>query len=198
MWRIRKAKLAPATERWQLLDDAGGELSFREVFSHWKASEEFRAFWTVGLREVPFDAYCWECPPVISRNLARAFECVFVSSPRLAETQPDPDPFAEYFRLDCHAATFESLGKDALLVAPCPGTEGSNFAHLSQFVATATEAQSSALWKAVGEALEKRVGASPTWLSTAGLGVFWLHVRLDTYPKYYRHAPYKSVEDGAN
>jgi hypothetical protein len=31
----------------------------------------------------------------------------------------------------------------------------------------------------------------PLWLSTAGQGVFWLHVRLDRYPKYYNHAPYR-------
>lgn len=196
MWRIRRANVASETERWHLLADAGGELSFRQVFLHWRTNEEFRAFWSASLRGVPFDSYCWECPPVTSKNSARAFECVFVSSPLLAKTRPDPDAFAEYFRLDCRVVTFESLGKDALLVAPCPETQGGNFAHLSQFVATACEAHISALWKGVGEALEGRVGASPTWLSTAGLGVSWLHVRLDTRPKYYRHAPYKSA-DGA-
>ncbi len=126
-----------------------------------------------------------------ARNLARAFECVFVSSPLLARIPPDPSPFAEYFRPGLSVVTFESLGKDALLVAPCPGPQGSNFAHLASFVATASEAQMSALWKSVGEALEKRIHAKPTWLSSAGLGVSWLHIRLDTRPKYYRHAPYK-------
>ena len=31
------------------------------------------------------------------------------------------------------------------------------------------------------------------WVSTSGLGVYWLHVRLDSYPKYYQHAPYKNA-----
>jgi len=31
-----------------------------------------------------------------------------------------------------------------------------------------------------------------TWLSTSGLGVGWLHVRLDSRPKYYTYEPYKS------
>jgi len=30
------------------------------------------------------------------------------------------------------------------------------------------------------------------WLSTSGLGIAWLHVRLDERPKYYTHAPYRS------
>ena len=32
----------------------------------------------------------------------------------------------------------------------------------------------------------------PLWVSTCGLGVYWLHVRLDSFPKYYRYAPYQT------
>jgi uncharacterized protein DUF6940 len=191
LWRFHKSKLDSETECWRLLADAGEEISFGQVFLQWRNDERFRAFWSASLREVAFDSYCWECPPVTSQNLQQAFECVFVSSPLLSGMPPDPSPFAEYFRPDCSVVTFESLGRDALLVAPCPGTQGGNFAHLARFVATASDEYKSALWKGVGEALEKRLGASPTWLSTAGLGVPWLHVRLDTLPKYYRHAPYR-------
>jgi hypothetical protein len=35
-----------------------------------------------------------------------------------------------------------------------------------------------------------RVSTTPVWLSTAGAGVAWLHVRLDDRPKYYSHRPY--------
>ena len=96
--------------------------------------------------------------------------------------------------MGCNVVTFESLGKDALLVAPCPGVQGTNFAHLARFVATASDEQSSALWQCVGESIERRLNVRPTWLSTAGLGISWLHVRLDTRPKYYRHAPYRSAD----
>jgi uncharacterized protein DUF6940 len=196
VWRVRKSTLYSDTECWHLLADTGDELSFGQVFLHWRTDESFRAFWSASLREVSFDAYCWECPPVTAQNVARAFECVFVSSPLLVEIPPDSSPFAEYFRPDCNVVTFDSLGKDAVLVAPCPGKQAENFAHLSRFIATASEGQKSAFWKAAGVALEKTLGASPTWLSTAGLGVSWLHVRLDTRPKYYRHAPYKLATGG--
>jgi len=191
MWRVRKSNLDSETECWRLQADAGDALSFARVFELWRIDEGFRAYWGASLREVSFDAYCWECPPVTSESSARAFECVFVSSPLLAGMPPDSSPFAEHFGPDCSVVTFESLGKDALLVAPCPGKLGENFADLSRFVATASDEHKSALWKAVGAALETRLGASPTWLSTAGLGVSWLHVRLDTRPKYYRHAAYR-------
>ena len=41
--------------------------------------------------------------------------------------------------------------------------------------------------------MEDRVNEIPVWLSTAGGGVAWLHVRLDDRPKYYSYAPYKNV-----
>jgi hypothetical protein len=191
MWLVRKSKLDSGTECWHLLADTGEGISFSQVFLRWRNDESFRAFWSASLREVSFDAYCWECPPVTSGDSGRAFECVFVSSPLLAAVPPDASPFAEYFSPGCGVVTFESLGRDALLVAPCPGERDEDFAHLARFTATAPDEQKSAMWKAVGVALEKRIGRSPTWLSTSGLGVSWLHVRLDTRPKYYLHAPYR-------
>ena len=118
-----------------------------------------------------------------------AFECIFLSSPSLARMGTDPDAFAEHFHAGCEVATFDNLGGDATLVAPCP--EGKvNFAHLASFTATASAERQDALWQAVGEAVASRIGPRPLWLSTAGHGVAWLHVRLDSRPKYYRHAPY--------
>lgn len=104
---------------------------------------------------------------------------------------PDPEAFAEHFRAGRSAVTFDNLNGDALLVAPCPEEGGANFAHLASFTATASQARQDALWQAVGEVLKAHIGGEPTWLSTAGLGVAWLHVRLDTRPKYYRYAPYR-------
>ncbi len=193
MWQIAKATLDARTERWQLLAESGQLLSFAQVVRHWGTDASFRVFWSECLREVPFDAYCWECPPATMESFSRPFECVFVSSPSLDRMPPDPEPFSEYFRTDREVVTFESLGKDALLVAPCPAGPGSNFSHLASFVATASEVRQGALWSATAEALESRISTTPIWLSTAGGGVAWLHVRLDSRPKYYRHSSYRHV-----
>lgn len=190
MWRISCAEAGPQTQRWNVYTDTEGMLTFQSVCRAWLSDNAFRDFWTASLREVPFDAYAWECPPVTSDTLARGFECVFVSSPALARMPQDSEAFAEHFRPDRSVVTFGNLGGDAVLVAPCPGGEGSNYSHLASFVATAPASQQDALWQAVGEAMEKRLGASPAWVSTAGLGVAWLHIRLDDRPKYYRHAAY--------
>jgi hypothetical protein len=190
-WRIRESAQGRELRRWELLDDSGLEITFEQVVGEWRSNEAFRSFWHSSLGNLELDTYCWECPPVTKLNFSRAFECVFMSSPLLARMAPDPDAFSEHFLPGCGVAIFDSLGNDARLVAPCPDSPGVNYAHLAAFVASAAQAQASALWQAVGEAMDKRIQASPIWLSTAGLGVAWLHVRLDSRPKYYGHAPYR-------
>jgi hypothetical protein len=190
-WRIDRAQLDSATHRWAGLADADGGLSYERVWTAWRSDAAFREFWIESLWEVEFEAYCWECPPVTDRNRSRPFECVFVSSSTLAEMPPEPEAFADYFGPLCQTATFENLGGDALLVVPCPTEPDSEYGHLAQFTRIAPPSRQSALWQAVGEAMASRVGDAPVWLSTAGHGVAWLHIRLDSRPKYYRYAAYR-------
>ena len=189
-WRVHSIQVDAATQRWQLHDADDRVLTWDGVIRQWCESEAFRWFWCASLREVEFGAYAWECPPVKKGTTSHPFECVFVSSPLLERMPPDPQAFAEHFRPGADVVTFANLGGDAVLVAPCPGGPGSNFSHLARFTGTASASQQNALWKAVGLAVERRIGARPVWLSTAGLGVAWLHVRLDDRPKYYRYLPY--------
>lgn len=146
--------------------------------------------WCEVLSNSSFDAYCWECPPLRAGSLSQPFQCVLVESPLLSRARPDPAPFAEHFRTNQPVAVFSSLGKDATLIAPCPRPSG-NFAHLRSFLRTADTAQMRAFWRQVGSSARAVIGREPVWLSTAGLGVSWLHVRLDTRPKYYRYPAYR-------
>ncbi len=136
-----------------------------------------------------FTAFRWETPPVASATLHRPFEFVLRDSPGLA-VRPDPKPFAAHFGAG-DVATFPNLGGDAVLVVPCPRGPAGHYAHLAAFARGVPEGQRHALWAAVGAAMTRRVGTRPVWLSTAGAGVAWLHVRLDDVPKYYGHAPYR-------
>jgi hypothetical protein len=103
----------------------------------------------------------------------------------------DTEAFAEHFRHDREVVTFGNLGGDALLVVPCPEAGGTDFSHLASFTKTASPSLQQALWTEVGHALESRIGERTIWLSTAGHGVAWLHVRLDSRPKYYSYEPYR-------
>ena len=192
-WRVRASSAGAETQRWELLDTQGRVLTFDEVVRGWRASDDFRGFWCASLRDAPFDAYAWECPPVTANAMSRGFECVFVASPLLARMPADAEAFAEHFRPDRSVAIFANLGGDAILVAPSAADSGGSYSHLAGFVATAPAAHQDALWRSVGEASNRRIGTKPVWISTAGLGVAWLHVRLDDRPKYYRHIPYMSM-----
>jgi hypothetical protein len=87
------------------------------------------------------------------------------------------------------------LGGDATLVAPCSRGAQWHYGHLAAFTRSAAAAQQMALWKAVGTAMRRTLearGAGQTWLNTEGSGVPWLHVRLDSTPKYYHYDAYRA------
>lgn len=78
-----------------------------------------------------------------------------------------------------------------MLVVPCPQEASTDYGHLAAFTHNAPTAQQHCLWSKVGQAVAQKLSHQPLWVSTAGGGVAWLHVRLDMYPKYYHHNPYR-------
>ena len=169
-------------------------LSFHEVIDLWCDSHEFRFCFTEQLSQSCFEAFFWETLPVTNQTSNCPFEFVLIEGLALLRRQPDPSPFQSQF--SSHASqevlAFPNLGGDAILVVPKPLTDASCYTHLASFLRKAPESQVDALWRSVGLAMRKRISSAPTWLSTAGLGVSWLHLRLDSRPKYYRHDPYKA------
>lgn len=198
MLGFKADELDTRTVRWSAFEWCGQPLSCGEVFVLWRSSPDFVAAWSRCLRGLSFAAYCWECPPVAAHRQHHPFECVFIDSPLLASSRADAAAFVAHFKPGMVAVSFPSLGRDAVLVAPCPKNDATDRAHLGRFMTTAPDADVAALWFCVGQALEARfkepVGRDfPLWLSTAGLGVPWLHVRLDSRPKYYRHEAYQQA-----
>jgi hypothetical protein len=166
--------------------------TFGEFLHALRDEPDFRAWWNALLASVPFAAYRWETPGVTVAGLAQPFEFVVLDAPDL-EREPDADAFAEHFRSRGSAVAVWNLGGDALLVIPTPLVAHSAYPHLAAFVRNAPENQCDALWQLVAQSMFARVAIAPLWLSTAGAGVAWLHVRLDSRPKYYGHAAYREI-----
>jgi len=165
--------------------------SFGEVIQAWQNDGSFRSLFNSLLAGAAYSAFRWETPPVTAGTLSQPFECVILNSPGLAR-EPDREAFAEHFENSVDSiAVFSNLGRDAVMVVPRPIADASAYGHLAAFVRLAPDFQRDELWRSVGEAMAARVGAKPVWLSTAGAGVSWLHVRLDDRPKYYGHGPYR-------
>lgn len=191
MWTARSEPLADARGvRFALgLDSHPG--TFADVILGWQGDASFRSQFNELLAKTPFTAFRWETPPVTAATAKRPFEWVLLDSPGLGD-RPEPEAFADHFsRGQDTVVSFVNLGGDAILVVPCPVAEPSAYGHLAAFVRLAPEQQRQALWRSVGEAMARRIGVKPVWLSTAGAGVSWLHVRLDDRPKYYGYVPYR-------
>jgi hypothetical protein len=169
----------------------GAAMSQREMIEAWRGDAGFREWFNGVLAGVKFGAFKWETPGVTLGTFGRAFEFVVLDCPQL-ERRVEPRMFAK--ELKACAGTvgaFSNLGGDAVLVVPKAVGEGRVYGHLGAFVRGAPAEQRGELWRVVGEAMAQRVSKKAVWLSTAGMGVGWLHVRLDDRPKYYGFGAYR-------
>lgn len=116
----------------------------------------------------------------------------------------DPSDFREHLQ-QCSssdtseiACSFENLCGDAMLIAPTPQrqTDYSMYGHLHNFMKGAEDVELVSFWRKVAETYQQRLASeapTPVWLSTCGTGVAWLHVRLDTRPKYYEYEEFAAT-----
>jgi len=167
-----------------------------EILQLWKTDQKFCDAFSQYLAASPFDAYFWETPASLTGSLALPFECVVSSSAALACQQADPTAFTkriEVGRRDSVVA-FANLSGDADLVVPCDTATEADYAQLAAFLRTAPKEQIRLLWAKVASVSDTWLARGrPFWVSTSGLGVPWVHVRIDSRPKYYTHVSYKGV-----
>lgn len=178
------------------LCEARVSLTAREVLQGLFESPEFRAFFGEAIASASFLAFRWEVPPLKLATVDRCFECVLVNAPGLGQ-RADPGAFASKLAALGSGelvSAFPNLGGDAFLVVPALVGPISAYPHLAAFLRLAPEGQQHALWREVASRALAMLEAEPFWLSTAGAGVPWLHVRLDKAPKYYSYQPYRRVE----
>lgn len=159
MWCIKTQLLSSGALGAVALDGAA-RMTFSQVISLWRDDESFAAEWVTQLAAIPFDAYCFETPPLTTTILNESFECVFIDSPALAWLEADPRPFQEHFRESAGSVAFPSLGKDALLVAPCPVSDSTCYTHLACFLRSATRAEAHQLWREVAQGLDDRLAGT--------------------------------------
>jgi hypothetical protein len=169
-------------------------LTFTEALAGWRDDESFREFILAELTAIPLPAFFWEMPAINKATLNRSYEFVTVNSTYLATVTANPRPFAtqlSHAPKQTSIVSFCNLGGDAVLVVPKPVTASTGYGHIAAFLRTAPIEQQHALLQTLAEVVLVEVGERPLWVSTSGLGVYWLHVRLDSRPKYYTYVPYR-------
>jgi len=162
------------------------------------------------MKAMPYEAFFWECAPVSPATVGtRRFEFVVLPAKGLEMARVDPIPFADHlddYRGQAIARTFTNLGGDSTLVVPTwadPGKQDpATYTHIARFFREAPEVQQMTLLQELGFAVRQRLQTvhpkTTLWVSTAGLGVYWLHMRVDPKPKYYKHQAYKNPSYGAS
>ena len=153
-------------------------------------------------------------------NDEQFFEFVVVKSITL-DRQASNDPQYHIFEKKCleseqsnnvedwktsneYCCTFPNLSGDAVLVVPKPldavqsdssnDSTNNNYSHLAMFLRNAPYEQIQSYFRMVVATYEEQIMqqmSRKVWFSTSGLGVSWLHIRFDRYPKYYSYQPYK-------
>jgi hypothetical protein len=178
--------------------DAGSQPVTRGAFVRALASDpEVRTELDRCIADAPFQALFFEMPPLTHGRLDAAARFVLVEARSLLRMLPDPHAFAEHLRGPGPAVrSFSNLSGDSLLVAPRDDGPPATYVHLAAFCRDAPPEQRDLLWRVVAEETLERVEHrdAPLWVSTSGLGVGWLHVRLDARPKYYSHRPYRALD----
>eukprot|EP01038_Epipyxis_sp_PR26KG_P013012 gene13012-17444_t len=155
------------------------------------------------------EAIFWECRPVTFNTIKyENFEFVILPSTSLALRRVDISYFQQYFTTSepDSIITFTNLGGDAQLIVPCPHPSSKSnppqyMTHLQSFIRESSPRQKRNLWMMIGSTViqkliqlhENEKSDQKLFISTSGLGVSWLHVRLDSIPKYYNWMEYKTM-----
>jgi len=124
---------------------------------------------------------------VIKENGKSKFKENFKESDKLPKTQ-NWSVFSSYINKskNKYVTSFLNLNKDTLLVIPMP-QNGKNYATLKDFCDNASKTQQIIFWQEVSKLIKKKIieNKKPIWVSTHGLGVPYMHVRISNSPKYY-------------
>ena len=173
----------------------GIPLTYLEVLNLWCDDADFREFFIALLADSNYSAYRWETPALNETTAKNDFEFVLLDCPSFSSRETDTTTYQEYFTSDDvnHGIiSFTNLRGDATLIVPSPRTEVDAYGHLAAFHREAPAMQRNAFWRVIGKTVISMLSSKTIWLSTAGGGVAWLHVRIDARPKYYAHSTYKS------
>lgn len=197
MWSFKSKELNDGVReitlyRW------GRRLTYGSVVYLWRSNSGFRKFYFSILQRAPFDAFFWENPPIARSTMEQPYEFVIINSPQLSRINADSSPFQDRFNpvsSEQTVVTFGNLSRSAELIVPCPIAPHHIYTHFASFIRNAPESQKHDLFISLAEQLEDNINNKPLWVSTSGLGVYWLHVRLDTMPKYYSHVPYRQFTE---
>ena len=139
----------------------------------------------------------WELKPFTKGHTNVNFEFAIIKTDKFDNVKPNYSAFSKYLFpngnrnfLQKPVVVFDNQDKSAVLISPVPYKENLDYSNLYTFLKNAPVMQIKTLFQTIAEEIV-RSELKTVWVSTSGLGVSWLHIRLDKKPKYYNYEKYK-------
>lgn len=193
MWNTVELESTKSNLKFSITEE-GSTISNQQFLQLLENESSFRSFYNEFLIGLGYEAFFWENKPMMKSNLDAHYECNIINTDFLSGKSPEVQTFRSYFKEGRQVVTFPNLGNDAQLIVPCPVEHNEGYAHIGAFIRQAPESQMQEFWQTVGKEMLNHIQNKLRWLSTSGLGVFWLHIRVDSYPKYYQTEEYKQID----
>ena len=161
-------------------------VTYRQFLNKMQSEESFRREFFNVLQKSRFKTYFFETPKVTKETLDDKFEFILSAADELKNVNADKDTFQDYFQKckDSPVITFPNLGHNAILVVPCPVSDSklNQYSSIGPFMRNIETNQVHQFWIEAARTMLLTIdqkGSQPTWMSTSGLGVYWLHLRWD-------------------
>ena len=165
-------------------NQTGGGITWRQLLKKWSDKKKYN----IKINPKDFNySFAIKFYPFTGNNLDSVVKYEIFREDGLAKNQ-NYSSFEEKFPKDekCDVISFKNISGDSTLIVPCPDAN-KNYAHLGLFNKNATNSKKLELWKKVAEEISKIIKNNKDkeiYLNTHGYGVPYLHVRIDSTPKY--------------
>lgn len=129
--------------------------------------------------------FLWETSP-ISKYVDNEFLEKFIPNKNLNCQTQNYSSFNQYINQSkTNTCVFNNLNNTSRLIIPMPDSH-KEYTSLKLFIDNSDYDKQVEFWKTVAQEIEVMLQKhEKIWVSTHGLGVPYLHVRIDLNPKYY-------------
>ena len=166
---------------------------WKEKLSNWSNGIDLPVFPSYMKKQFLYET----SPIVLSREneICGLYIENFIENDILNEQTEDYSSFLEFLENpeNKYCTSFCNLSGTSKLIIPTKIGK-KKYTSIKLFMDNAPDIQKVELWKMVAkEAMNMLTKYKKIWISTHGTGVSYLHVRIDTVPKYYKTRQFKTM-----
>lgn len=135
------------------------------------------------LKNLNYDAIFFEVPKYDKDKLMEI--AIIDASHEFRNVIQNETPFKQYLNTNKDVVSFKNINNDTLLIVPT--NKNANYTHLLSFLRTASDEQINSYFIYLGKMVLKYIDdGKPFYVSTHGLGIYYLHFRIGYTPRYYK------------